>query len=85
MSYFCDVCHEDYCCCEDEALMADACMELGKETITRSEFEEYKNDLRVFTHDESGEPVIDEEWRREIAMEAGMLGGCEAYNEVMGY
>ena len=26
-----------------------------------------------------------EEWRREIAMEAGMMGGCEAYNEVMGY
>lgn len=27
----------------------------------------------------------DEEWRREIATEAGMLGGCDAYNEVMGY
>tara|TARA_B100001057_G_C22644927_1_gene869703 strand:- start:522 stop:923 length:402 start_codon:yes stop_codon:yes gene_type:complete len=26
-----------------------------------------------------------EDWRREIAMEAGMMGGCEAYNEVMGY
>ena len=25
------------------------------------------------------------EWRREIANEAGMLGGCDAYNEVMGY
>jgi hypothetical protein len=25
------------------------------------------------------------EWHKEIAMEAGMLGGCEAYNEVMGY
>lgn len=24
-------------------------------------------------------------WRREIAMEAGMLGGCDAYNEVMGW
>lgn len=24
-------------------------------------------------------------WRREIAREAGMLGGVEAYNEVMGY
>ena len=23
--------------------------------------------------------------RREIAMEAGMLGGCDAYNEAMGY
>ena len=26
-----------------------------------------------------------EEWRREMAMEAGMMGGCDAYNEVMGY
>lgn len=26
-----------------------------------------------------------EEWRQEIAREAGMLGGCDAYNEVMGY
>ena len=26
-----------------------------------------------------------DDWRREIAMEAGMMGGCEAYNEVMGY
>lgn len=23
------------------------------------------------------------EWRREMAMEAGMLGGCNAYNEMM--
>lgn len=28
---------------------------------------------------------FDETWRREIAMEEGMLGGCDAYNEVMGY
>lgn len=27
----------------------------------------------------------DEEWRREIAMEAGMGLGCDAYNEVMGW
>ena len=26
-----------------------------------------------------------EAWHREIAMEAGMTGGCDAYNEVMGY
>ena len=24
-------------------------------------------------------------WKKEIAMEAGMMGGCEAYNDVMGY
>jgi len=28
---------------------------------------------------------VDTSWRDEIAREAGMLGGCEAYNEVMGY
>lgn len=27
----------------------------------------------------------DSEWRREIAMQAGMAGGCDAYNEAMGY
>jgi hypothetical protein len=27
----------------------------------------------------------DREWRREIAMEAGMLGGVMAYNDAMGY
>jgi hypothetical protein len=25
------------------------------------------------------------EWRNEIAREAGMLGGCAAYNDAMGY
>jgi hypothetical protein len=27
----------------------------------------------------------DDEWRREIANEAGMLGGVESYNDMMGY
>jgi len=27
----------------------------------------------------------DDEWRREMAMEAGMAFGCQGYNEVMGY
>ena len=26
-----------------------------------------------------------DEWRREIAMQAGMAGGCDAYNDAMGY
>lgn len=26
-----------------------------------------------------------EDWRREIAMQAGMMGGCAAYNDAMGY
>ena len=29
--------------------------------------------------------VSDEEWRHEQAMEAGMLHGIDAYNDVMGY
>lgn len=29
--------------------------------------------------------VSDDEWRREQAMEAGMLHGIDAYNEIMGY
>ena len=31
------------------------------------------------------EPSDDGEWRREQAMEAGMLGGCDAYNDAMGW
>ena len=27
----------------------------------------------------------DSEWRREVATQAGMAGGCEAYNEAMGW
>ena len=27
----------------------------------------------------------DREWRKEIAREAGMMGGCEAYNDAMGW
>ena len=30
-------------------------------------------------------PVADDGWRREQAMQAGMGGGCEAYNAVMGW
>ena len=26
-----------------------------------------------------------DEWRQEIAMQEGMMGGCDAYNEAMGY
>lgn len=27
----------------------------------------------------------DRAWTREVAMEAGMLGGCESFNDAMGY
>lgn len=26
-----------------------------------------------------------DDWQREIAREAGMMGGCDAYNDAMGY
>jgi hypothetical protein len=80
-SSFCDVCHEYGCVCADEDDYADACYELGRD-LTRSEFIKWQRDNAA---PEVQEPVMDEEWRREIAMEAGMLGGCNAYNEVMGY
>ena len=28
---------------------------------------------------------LDAEWRSEIANQAGMMGGCDAYNDTMGY
>ena len=31
------------------------------------------------------EPYYDDDWLEEIAMEEGMLGGIDAYNEVKGY
>ena len=31
------------------------------------------------------EPDDDDDWRREMAMEAGMLHGIDAYNEMMGW
>ncbi len=33
----------------------------------------------------SGDDDFAETWQREVAMEAGMMGGCDAYNEVMGF
>ena len=35
--------------------------------------------------EESNDDDWMEEWRREIALEAGMLHGVDAYNEAMGY
>lgn len=32
-----------------------------------------------------GNEFIDSDWQREMAMEAGMLHGADAYNEMMGY
>lgn len=35
--------------------------------------------------DDQGPAEDDEDWRREVAMEAGMLHGTDGYNEAMGY
>lgn len=34
--------------------------------------------------DESSDAAFYEDWRREMAMEAGMLHGCEGYNDYYG-
>ena len=40
----------------------------------------------VDEHDEDDDgDSWQDEWRREMAMEAVMLGGCDAYNDTMGY
>jgi hypothetical protein len=41
--------------------------------------------IRVASEVDEEEDTFMEDWRREIAMEAGMMGGCAAYNDVMGY
>ena len=33
---------------------------------------------------DSDDAEFEAEWRREIANEAGMMGGCDAYNEAIG-
>lgn len=41
--------------------------------------------IKVRTNPEYRAPRnSDDSYRQEIAMEAGMLGGCDAYNEVLG-
>ena len=57
---------------------------------TEKEREAIKNDLRAFMPWRKG-PFsvfgidVDAEWRSEIANQAGMMGGCDAYNDTMGY
>lgn len=61
-------------------------MELtGTDSLGRPEYMVLKK--RLNPHFKPRRPTIDPEadWRREIAMEAGMLYGCDAYNETMGY
>ena len=41
--------------------------------------------IRVASEVGDEEDKFMEDWRREIAMEAGMMGGSVAYNDAMGY
>jgi hypothetical protein len=50
-----------------------------KQVLTDSEIDRRK---RAVLREEQAEGRA---WQREIANEAGMLGGCDAYNEAMGY
>ena len=53
--------------------------------ITLVNAEGFEVRLRKNPDFKPSKPARDDEWRRERAMEAGMLHGCDGYNEVMGY
>lgn len=38
-----------------------------------------------FCSGKCGDAAFEHEWKKEQAMEAGMLHGLDAYNEIMGY
>ena len=55
----------------------------GEETYHHEVCDECMQDL--YDEHPQDTSVSDDEWRREQAMEAGMLHGIDAYNEMMGY
>jgi hypothetical protein len=55
--------------------------DMDDEIETDDFFDDGDLDVEVDLDDDDG----DDGWEEEIAMEAGMLGGVEAYNEVRGY
>lgn len=67
----------------DDLYMIDEHSHDGDETYHHEVCEMCMQDLYdEYPQDTS---VSDDEWRREQAMEAGMLHGIDAYNEMMGY
>ena len=50
-------------------------------------YEEYEEAAQEYfdSIEEQEEDTFEDDWRREIAMEAGMAFGCDAYNDIMGY
>jgi len=70
---------EKLCCdCKDSVSEDD-----GEELTAGFTCHDCINRQEGATYDDAEED--DKEWRREIAREEGMLGGCEAYNDYMGY
>lgn len=57
--------------------------EKGQEAL-RAAWARPRAQVATDEEDEAGSE-LDREWRREIAMEAGMLHGVDAYNDAMGY
>lgn len=59
---------------------------IEEEYIKGRDFSEYKNPILI--HDggayDPDEEADDEEWKREIAREEGMLNGIDSYNDYMG-
>ena len=67
----------------DDLNMIDEHSADGEETYHHEVCNECMQDL--YDEHPQDTTVSDDEWRREQAMEAGMLHGIDAYNEMMGY
>jgi hypothetical protein len=71
------------------ATLDEAIAVYEKDVASHCRFVEMKlSGVRIALHENpavASEEDDDADWRREIAMEAGMLHGIDAYNEAMGY
>ena len=73
----------------EDSLSADSCAYVELWVRVDPDSEETVEDETIYILRENphwtGKESDDSDWRQEIANEAGMLGGCDAYNEVMGW
>lgn len=53
--------------------------------MTHDQYEEAAQEYLDSLDHEEEEDTFDDDWRREMAMEAGMGLGIDAYNDMMGY
>jgi hypothetical protein len=92
---------DDLCICGVEVATLAEAEEIYNDPVSSDEFCEYfkrfsdpevwvalagpdvEQERQVYKRKDARDS--DAEWKREIAMEAGMLHGCDGYNEVMGY